>query len=119
MLSLNYRSLFICAALFVMPLSRAVAQVPVSGYEIFIGHNCIIQGTPGTCGATFTGWTGGGTVWVPFPGTGQGAWSIQINYTGRPMFNGSVTVKAANGVFSSSTEPKCGARCCPELCSGR
>ncbi len=99
MLSLNYRSLFICAALFVMPLSRAVAQVPVSGYEIFIGHNCLIQGTPGTCGATFTGWTGGGTVWVPFPGTGQGAWSIQINYTGRPMFNGSVTVKSGKWSF--------------------
>jgi hypothetical protein len=31
-------------------------------------------------------WRSGG--WLAFPGTGQGVWSIQINYTGHPAFGG-------------------------------
>lgn len=80
----------------------AMAQGPVavSGYELFLGHNCVIAGTPATCGTTFSGWTGGGgTTWVNFPGTGQGAWSIQINYIGQPMFGGSVDVVGGKWSF--------------------
>ncbi len=79
----------------VLFVGTAVAQnppVPVSGYEIFLGRNCVIKGQPATCGATFTGWTGGGTTWASFPGTGLGVWSIQINYTGQPALPGQATV---------------------------
>ncbi len=91
---IHIRSVVFCVALIMLVLSTAIAQVqlPVSGYEIFLGHDCNLSGTLGTCGTTFTGWTGGGTTWVPFPGTGLGAWSIQINYIGKAMFGGSVNV---------------------------
>src|SRR5262249_42858045 len=77
-------------ALLVATVATAAAQipVPVSGYEIYLGQNCTVAGTPATCGATFTGWTGetGAGGWLPFPGTSQGVWTIQINYTGHPAF---------------------------------
>jgi hypothetical protein len=101
---LNTRHLLLPIALLVLLFGTAAAQaqVPVSGYEIFLGHNCVINGTPATCGATFSGWTGetasGG--WLQFPGTGQGVWSIQVNYTGQPMFNGSpVTIVGGKWSF--------------------
>jgi len=88
---------------FLLLCGTAAAQhlTPVSGYEIYVGHNCMIAGMPATCGTTFTGWTGikpaGG--FLPFPGTGQGIWSLQINYTGKPAFGGSVTVVGGNWSF--------------------
>jgi hypothetical protein len=86
---------------FLLLVSSAVAQthVPVSGYEVFLGSNCVFHGQPATCGATFTGWTGGGTSWVGFPGSGLGVWSLQINYTGHPSLPGQVTVVGGNWSF--------------------
>jgi hypothetical protein len=97
----------------VLLCGAAAAQgvTPVSGYEIYLGRNCMIGEEAGTCGTTFTGWTGikpaGG--WLPFPGSGKGVWSLQINYTGQPAFGGDtpqVTVKSGsysflffNGIF--------------------
>jgi hypothetical protein len=90
---LHVRNLIFIGGLLLLLFSTAAAQqlqVPVSGYEIYLGHNCTVAGAPATCGATFTGWTGetsdGG--WLAFPGTGEGVWSIQINYTGHPAFGG-------------------------------
>jgi hypothetical protein len=81
----------------------AIAQttVKVSGYELYIGSNCVINGQAGTCKATFAGWTGESKKghWVPFPGSERGAWTIQINYTGQPMFDGSVTIVSGNWNF--------------------
>lgn len=83
-------------------VASAQNLTPVSGYEIFLGRNCKIAGQAGTCGTTFSGWTGiqqpdGG--FLPFPGTGQGVWSLQINYFGQPAFNSSVTVVGGNWRF--------------------
>jgi len=101
--SLTIRSFVLASALLLMLVSTALAAapVPVSGYEIFLGDNCVIKGTPATCGATFTGWTGvtGSGGWLPFPGTRGGAWSLQVNYTGQPMFNGSVTIVGGKWSF--------------------
>jgi hypothetical protein len=75
----------------------------VSGYEIFLGRNCTIEDMAATCGTTFTGWTGiqptqtGG--FLPFPGTGKGFWSLQINYIGQPAFGSSVNVVGGNWSF--------------------
>jgi hypothetical protein len=79
----------------------ASTPVPVSGYEIFLGYNCTIKGEPATCGATFGGWTGETSIggWVAFPGTGQGTWSIRVNYTGQPAFGGSVTLVGGKWSF--------------------
>jgi hypothetical protein len=93
--SLVIRNLMLVAVSLVATIATAAAQivVPVSGYEIYLGHSCTVAGAPAlsaTCGATFTGWTGetinGG--WLAFPGTGKGVWSIQINYIGHPAFGG-------------------------------
>ncbi len=87
----HVRDLILGSALLLMLFGTAAAQtVPVSGYEIYLGHNCTVAGAPATCGATFTGWTGetSGGGWLAFPGTGKGVWSIQINYTGHPAFGG-------------------------------
>jgi hypothetical protein len=100
---LNARNLVLRSALLALLCGAAAAQVqvPVSGYEIYLGHNCRVAGVSGTCGATFTGWTGvtadGG--WVGFPGSGQGVWSIQINYTGKPAFGGSVNIVGGRWSF--------------------
>ena len=89
-----------CLTLGGIAAAQAVGT-PVSGYEILLGHNCLIAGTAATCGTTFTGWTGiqpsGG--FLPFPGTGQGFWSLQINYIGQPAFGGSVNVVGGNWAF--------------------
>ena len=88
------------AAACLMFCGVAAAQnlTPVSGYEIYLGRNCLIGGAAATCGTTFTGWTGikpnGG--FLPFPGTGKGFWSLQINYLGQPAFGGSVNVVGGN-----------------------
>jgi len=37
--------------------------------------------------------------WLKFPGTGQGTWLVLINYTGQPMFNGSVTIVGGSWLF--------------------
>ena len=88
-------SLAFCAA------ASAQSLTPVSGYEIFLGRNCLLGGQAGTCGTTFTGWTGiqaaGG--FLPFPGTGRGFWSLQISYIGQPAFNSSVTVVGGSWSF--------------------
>ena len=101
--ALKARTLMISCALLCVLLSAAAAQeqVPVSGYEIFLGHNCVIAGTAGTCGTTFVGWTGltGDGGWLGFPGTAEGVWSIQINYIGQPMFGGSVAVVGGKWSF--------------------
>ena len=93
---LNARRLVLCSAVLAFFFGTAAAEVsvPVSGYEIFLGKNCVVGSSPATCGATFTGWTGETSTgaWRAFPGTGLGVWSLQINYTGQPAFNGSVTI---------------------------
>ena len=65
------------ASLALCAVASAQSFTPVSGYEIFLGRNCTLGGQAGTCGTTFTGWTGikptGG--FLPFPGTGKGFWS--------------------------------------------
>ena len=86
---LRIRKIAFTGLLVVAPFASAQqVQEPVSGYEIYLGHNCKVAGQPATCGATFTGWTGvtstGG--WLAFPGTQQGVWTVQINYTGHPSF---------------------------------
>jgi len=82
-------------------LAQSLVTVKVSGYELFLGYNCVIGSVPATCGTTFSGWTGetstGG--WFKFPGTAQGAWSIRVNYTGQPMFDGSVTIVGGSWQF--------------------
>jgi len=89
----HIRNLIFGTALVLLLFGTATAtqiQVPVSGYEIYLGHNCVILGQAATCGATFTGWTGvtrDGN-WLAFPGTRQGVWSVQINYLGQPAFGG-------------------------------
>ena len=102
--SLHPLTLSIATAL--LFLNAALAQpspvvVPASGYELSIGRDCVVSGVPATCGATFTGWTGetntGG--WLQFPGTGQGTWFVLINYTGQPMFNGSVNIVGGSWLF--------------------
>jgi hypothetical protein len=91
--SFHVRSVIFSSVLLLMLFGTAGAQivVPVSGYEIYLGHNCTVAGAPATCGATFTGWTGvtSSSGWLAFPGTGKGVWSVQINYTGHPAFGGS------------------------------
>jgi hypothetical protein len=93
---LNARRLVLCTAVLAFFLGTAAAEVsvPVSGYEVFLGQNCVVGSSPATCGATFTGWTGETSTgaWRAFPGTGLGVWTLQINYTGQPQFNGSVTI---------------------------
>ena len=37
--------------------------------------------------------------WLKFPGTGQGTWLVLINYTGQPMFNGSVDIVGGSWLF--------------------
>jgi hypothetical protein len=104
MRSMLYRVLFFTIVCFACLCGSAAAQqlTPVSGYEIYLGHNCRIAGAAATCGTTFSGWTGiqqpnGG--FLPFPGTGQGAWSLQINYVGKPAFGASVNVVGGNWSF--------------------
>ena len=100
---LNVRNLALAGALLIVLVGTALAStpVPVSGYEIFLGYNCTINGEAATCGATFSGWTGetfsGG--WLAFPGTRQGTWSIRVNYTGQPAFGGSVTLVGGSWRF--------------------
>jgi hypothetical protein len=88
--------------LFGTTAAGASVAVNVSGYEIFLGQNCVLGGVPATCGTTFTGWTGetGSGGWRPFPGTGLGIWSLQINYTGQPSFNGGVNIVGGKWHFA-------------------
>jgi hypothetical protein len=101
--SLKVRNLALGSALLIVLVGTALASPsdPVSGYEIFLGYNCTINGRAATCGTTFSGWTGetdsGG--WLAFPGTGQGTWSIRVNYTGQPAFGGSVTLVGGSWRF--------------------
>jgi len=69
--------------------------------EVNSRYNCVIRGVPATCGTTFSGWTGetSSRGWLQFPGTGEGAWSVRINYTGQPMFDGSVTIVGGSWQF--------------------
>lgn len=73
----------------------AETVVNVSGYEVYLGRNCKINGENGTCGTTFVGWTkGGGLVpdgWQNSRGA-QGAWAVNINYLGRAGLGNSVSV---------------------------
>lgn len=94
--------------------AAAQSLTPVSGYEIYLGHNCIIGEAAATCGTTFTGWTGikSGGGFLPFPGTRKGTWSLRINYIGQPAFGGSVTVVGGrwsflffNGTIKHGTVP--------------
>jgi hypothetical protein len=99
---LRYAALNIATAILFVgsALAQSSVTVPVSGYELFLGYNCVIRGVPATCGTTFSGWTGetsGG--WLQFPGTGEGAWSVRINYTGQPMFGGSVMIVGGSWQF--------------------
>jgi len=101
---LNVRSLALVSALLIVLGGTALASPqPVSGYEIFLGYNCTIKGEAATCGATFSGWTGGtgqnSGGWVPFPGTGLGTWSIRVNYTGQPAFGSSVNIVGGTWSF--------------------
>src|SRR6266566_4892402 len=50
--------------------------------EVNSRYNCVIRGVPATCATTFSGWTGEtrSRGWLQFPGTGEGAWSVRINY---------------------------------------
>ena len=101
---LHHIALSIATALLLVNASLAQPApvvVPASGYELSIGHDCVVSGVPATCGATFTGWTGETNTgeWLKFPGTGQGAWLVLINYTGQPMFNGSVNIVGGSWLF--------------------
>ena len=101
---LNVRNLALASALLIVLVGTALASPqPVSGYEIFLGYNCVINGEAATCGATFSGWTGGtgqkSGGWVPFPGTEQGTWSIRANYTGQPAFGNSVHIVGGTWSF--------------------
>jgi hypothetical protein len=83
-------------------IAKAQNMAPVvSGYEIYLGRNCTVAGMAATCDAIFTGWTGiaseGG--WEAFPGARQGAWSLQVNYTGEPAFGQSVTIVGGSWSF--------------------
>jgi hypothetical protein len=93
----------IAAALLMVNAARAqpAVSVPASGYELSIGHDCVVSGVPATCGTTFTGWTGETSTgeWLKLPGTGQGTWLVLINYTGQPMFNGLVNVVGGSWLF--------------------
>jgi hypothetical protein len=93
--------LFFTLTIVLSTTAVAQIQVPVSGYEIFLGRDCVIAGAPATCGTTFTGWTGltsdGG--WIGFPGTAQGVWSIQINYIGNANFGTFVTIASGKWNF--------------------
>jgi hypothetical protein len=101
---LNVRKLALASALLIVLVGTALASPqPVSGYEIFLGYDCTIKGEAATCGATFSGWTGGSGQnsggWVPFPGTEQGTWSIRVNYTGQPAFGNSVNIVGGTWSF--------------------
>jgi hypothetical protein len=101
---LNVRNLALASALLMVLVGSALASPqPVSGYEIFLGYNCTIKGEAATCGATFSGWTGGtgqnSGGWVPFPGTEHGTWSIRVNYSGQPAFGNSVNIVGGTWSF--------------------
>ena len=95
-LSIAFAILFVDSA-----VAQSTVTDPVSGYELFLGYNCVVGGVPATCGTTFSGWTGetSSRGWLQFPGTGEGAWSVRINYTGQPMFDGSVTIVGGSWRF--------------------
>src|SRR5579862_4732821 len=86
-------------------VSQATAQgqsaTNLSGYEFLLGSPCQINGSPGKCGVLFGGWTGGkgqeADGWTPFPGTRQGLWEADVNYTGSPDFG--ATVDLQSGTF--------------------
>ena len=83
-------------------VSQATAQgqrsTNLSGYEFLLGSPCQVNGLPGKCGVLFGGWTGGKgqepVGWVPFPGTRQGLWEADVNYTGSPDFGSSVDLQS-------------------------
>jgi hypothetical protein len=102
--SLKVRNLALASALLMVLVGTALASPQnVSGYEIFLGYKCTIKGEAATCGATFSGWTGGtgqnSGGWVSFPGTGLGTWSIRVNYTGQPAFGSSVNIVGGTWSF--------------------
>lgn len=80
------------------PGVKAQSSTNLSAYEFLLGSPCTIDGEAGKCGVSFGGWMGGGGPvaggWTPFPGNRQGLWDAEINYTGSPDFNGSVTVRS-------------------------
>jgi len=82
------------------PGVKAQSSTNLSAYEFLLGSACTIDGDAGKCGVTFGGWMGGGgpvaNGWTPFPGSKQGLWDAEINYTGSPDFGASVTVRGGN-----------------------
>jgi len=82
------------------PSVKAGDSTNLSAYEFLLGSPCMIDGEAGKCGVSFAGWMGGGgpiaNGWTPFPGDKQGLWDAEINYTGSPDFNASVTVRSGN-----------------------
>src|SRR3712207_1050880 len=76
------------------------ATLNISGYETSAGQVCSIDGQPGTCDTTFSGWTGGtGPVaggWTPYPGDGQGSWTTSVNYTGMPGLGSMVVIRGGS-----------------------
>lgn len=77
-----------------VPASASPLPANVSGYEFLLGTSCTINSQSGTCGVEFGGWTGGSGLvangWTPFPGTRQGLWKANVNYTGKATFGGHV-----------------------------
>ena len=72
----------------------------VSGYEVFIGTPCTIDGQSATCDLQFAGWTTNGSPvaggWRPYPGDGEGQWTATIDYKGNPKLGGRVVLLDGN-----------------------
>jgi hypothetical protein len=90
---LRWAVVILVVGLLSLGATSALAHTPpinLSGYEIFLGVTC----PTGTCGTTFSGWTGGsGPVaegWQPFPGDSQGLWKATVNHTGGAGFGNTV-----------------------------
>jgi hypothetical protein len=80
------------------------SEFNVSGYEVFPGLDCTIEGEPAMCGVTFGGWTGGDGAteegWASPPGDRNGRWKATVEYRGKAAFGGIVTLtggKIQNG----------------------
>jgi hypothetical protein len=77
---------------------NAQPGINLSGYELLLGSNCMIDGQAGKCGVHFVGWTGGGgpiaNGWTPFPGDRRGLWDAEINYIGSVNFGSAVELES-------------------------
>ncbi len=109
------RKLMLTVALvgaFVVSAATVLAATTIqnlSGYETSAGGPCKIAGEAGTCGVTFSGWTGGSGAeaggWA-FPGDGQGVWNAKIDYTGTPGTVEGILIKRGSWKLSYKITPR-------------